>query len=243
MTEKDKYSALRWYLPPHFKDSLAKCRFEQGAIIYKDKPVGETWNEKIKHIDFLIQIQSPSRTTTTTSGGDVQKSNWDSEVVLELFYPNTKKKEIITTTQGRLFTFLWKDNIEVLYGNEPLLPPLFNARKSLLDIDENFINNKLPENSVGFAFFYNPTSDILIDKLNNIKNATSEYELEELTFSIEKSCEKLENENGIYPLLSTKLLLFKNAKYDDIFELIKNAVYKGTQDRFSINTHGLLIRK
>jgi hypothetical protein len=51
MSEKEKYSELRWYLPPYFKDNLAKCRFEQGTIIYKDKPIGENWGEKIKNID------------------------------------------------------------------------------------------------------------------------------------------------------------------------------------------------
>ena len=53
MNEKEKYSELRWYLPTYFQDSLAKCRFEQGTVIYKDKPIGENWSETINHINLL----------------------------------------------------------------------------------------------------------------------------------------------------------------------------------------------
>ncbi len=245
MVEKEKYLGLRWYLPSYFKDSLAKCRFEQGTIIYKDKPIGKNWGEQIKHIDYLIQIQYPPSTMTSGSGDEsVIKSNWDSEVILERFYPKTKEKETIKTTQGRLFTFLWKDNLEILHDTKPLLSPLFKIPNN--SIIKHFISGKIPDGNVGFAFVYNPINDILISKLSSIKKkASSIYSFEELTFSIEESCEKIEMENtiGIYPLLNVKLLLFRDAEFEDIHELIKNVVYKGKMGQFSIKSHGLLIQK
>jgi len=143
----------------------------------------------------------------------------------------------------------------------------------------------------------NPTNDILLSKLSDIKNA-SDDNLEELTFSVDEVCERIKIEkelkerienkirkefekdvrkifndktdeeimqelekrnpeinkkteeefenrkdSEVYPLQQVKLLLFKNAKYDDIHELIKNVVYKGTKGKFSIKSHGLLIQK
>ena len=74
MNEKEKYLELRWYLPPYFKDNLAKCRFEQGNIIYKDKPIGKNWSEKIKNIDYLIQIKFPPSAISIESA---MLSHWD----------------------------------------------------------------------------------------------------------------------------------------------------------------------
>ena len=258
MIEEEKYSGLRWYLPPYFKNSLSKCRFEQGAIIYKDKPIGKYWDEKIKNIDFFIQIQFPERNWNAGSGDEsVMKSNWDSEVVFDCFYPKTKENETIRTTQGRLFSFLWRDNTEILYGTEPLKRPLFKISNN--SIDGHFISERIPYGDVGFAFVYNPINDTLFSKLSSIKKAASNYALEELTFSVEESCLKdriqkeirKEDANGIYPLLSIRLLLFKNANYEDIRELIKKVVYKpqkqknneDTRERFSMKSHGLLMQR
>jgi len=148
MKRKEKYSGLRWYLPSYFKDNLAKCRFEEGIIIYKDEqPLDKNWGEKIPHIDFLIQIQFPARTTTMGSGDESEiELNWNTEVILDLFYPNTKETKTIKTTQGRLFTFLWKDNFEILHGTEPLLPLLFISNKT---INEHSISDKVSIGSVG----------------------------------------------------------------------------------------------
>lgn len=245
MQEYEKYNGLRWYLPSYFKDSLAKCRFEQGTIVYKDKPKGKNWGEQIQHIDFLIQIQYPPSTMSFGSGDEsVIQANWDSDVEFERFYPKTKKKETVKTTQGRLFTFLWKDRPEVLDTQVPLLPPLFKLSNN--SINETFINEQIPDNCVGFAFIYNPINDILISKLNSIKHKIqTKFELEEFTFSVEDACVDINTDGtcGVYPLISVKLLIFKTTDIEQINELIKTVVYKGKMRQFSIKTHGLLILK
>ena len=303
MEEEKKYSALRWYLPQYFKESLEKCRFEEGAIIYKDKPVGENWGKKIKNIDYFIQIQYPPRSWVAIKNKEKEINvNWFSDVIFKRFYPNTKETVIIKTTQGRLFSFLWKDNPDIFDNTEHPLVPLFPSSQT---INEHFICSKIPDGCVGFAFVFNPVNDIQISKLRSIKKVSSKYDwdnsdldeyylakcdfkkydwvrcdlvnddilskyyltkyncaiydVEELNFQIEESCDrvKIENEmkkqnaNEIYPLLTVKLLLFKNAKYDDIHELIKTAVYNPPKpkkniipkDVFSIKRHGLLFSK
>lgn len=244
-TENEKYSGLRWYLPSYFKNSLASCRFEQGTIIYKDKPIGKNWGEQIEHFDFLIQIQFPP-STMSKGGGDesIIAANWNSEVIFDMFYPKTKKNITIKTTQGRLFTFLWKDNIEIFDSKEELLAPLFKITNS--NINEKFLSQQISEDSIGFGFIFNPISDILLSKLNSIiLNAKDVFELNELTFSIEDACIKLDttNTSGIYPLLCVKLLVFKTKDINKVSDLIKNSVYKGSMGQFSIKTHGVLIQK
>jgi hypothetical protein len=241
--EKEKYNGLRWYLPSHFKDSLAKCRFEQGTMIYKDKPVGKNWGEQIEKIDFLIQIQYPPSTMATGSGDEsVIKSNWDSEVIFDRFYPKTKEQEKIHTTQGRLFTFLWKDDFNIFNNKESLLPPLFKVPNN--SINEKYIKEKIPHKKVGFAFIFNPINDILISKLNSIKKkASPKFEINEQTFSIQESCHEIDTKDtcGIYPLINVKLVIFNTSEIDEVHDLIKNVVYKGNKEKFSIKSHGLLI--
>ena len=201
MTEEEKYIGLRWYLPPYFKDSLAKCRFEQGTVIYKDKPIGENWGDNIKHIDFLIQIQFPPSTMTTGSGDEGEiAANWETDVIVDCYYPKTREKKSIKTTQGRLFTFLWKDNLEYLHGADPLLPPLFVSNKP---INERFISDKIPNGNVGFAFVYNPINDIQRSKLSEIKKISSN--LEELDFAIEESCERMKIEIELKEKIEKKI--------------------------------------
>jgi hypothetical protein len=232
-------------LPSSFKDSLAKCRFEQGTIIYKDKPIGGNWGEEIEHIDYLIQIQYPPSTMSSGSGDEsVIQANWESVVEFERFYPKTKKKESIKTTQGRLFTFLWKDTPEVFNSSEKLLPLMFKLANK--NINKNFIKNQIPENNIGFAFIYNPINDILRSKLYSIKEkALLNFKIEEFTFSVEEACVELniKGTGEVYPLLSVKLLIFDSSNIEEINELIRSVVYKGTEGRFSINSHGLLIKK
>ena len=235
----EKYSELRWYMPPSFKDCLAKCRFEQGVVIFKDKPVGEKWEEEMKNIDYCIQIKFPP---SAIGADSAMLSHWNSEVIFERFFPKTKEKETVKTTQGRLFSFLWKDDPEILHDTEDLPPPLHKI--SLKSINKNFIRTKIPVGSVGFAFIYNPVNDILIDRLNNIKKAASEYDFKELTFSIEESCiiEEKEKANGIYPLIKTKLLLFRGIAHKNIHDLIKDVVFKGKDEKnFNIKLYGVLI--
>ena len=248
MTEdnKEKYEGLRWYLPLCFKESLAKCRFEQGTIIYKDKPLGKTWGENKKQVEFLIQIQYPPSSTVTGNGDEsVIKHNWYSEVILELFYPNTSEKKIIKTTQGNLFTFLWKDDINLIYDTVTVATPLFKISNK--DINQNFITKYIPENSIGFAFIYNPVNEILISKLSSIKRHGSlSYLIKEKTFSIEEACNKIDisGTSGIYPLYKVKLLLFLNSdSINNISKLIEKVVFKGKVRQFAIAQHGVLIKK
>jgi len=240
--EEEKYTGLQWYLPPYFKNYLSSGRFEKGVIIYKDKPTGKTWGENIPHIDYLIQIQYPPSTMPSGSGdGNEIMKNWETTVILDLYHPNTKETKVITTTQGKLFTFLWKDNPEVLHQKEVPPVPVFITNKA---INEQFITDNIPCSSVGFAFIYNPINDIHLSKLREIKSLFCN--VEELTFSAEKAC-KTEKTGEIYPLLTVKLLIFKNTNYDDVHELIKKAVYKKSKssekDMFRIATHGLLIQR
>jgi hypothetical protein len=182
----------------------------------------------------------------SSGSGDesVIQANWESIVEFERFYPKTKKKETIKTTQGRLFTFLWKDTPEIFNSNERLLPPLLKLTNN--NINEDFVRKQIPENKIGFSFIYNPINDILISKLNLIKQkALSNFKIEEFTFSVDDASVNINTKGtcGVYPLLNVKLLIFNSSNIEEINELIRSVVYKGTKGKFSINSHGLLIKK
>ena len=115
---------FEWYLPLAFKNSVAQCKFEQGDVIYRHRPKGTIWGEEIKHIDFLVQVKSPTRTNSSAVGDlDVFGSIWNSKIVFEKIYPNNhSRNKTIETTQGKFFSFLWTNDEAVFTSDNLTLP-------------------------------------------------------------------------------------------------------------------------
>lgn len=244
---KNKIDGFEWHLPLSHKDSVAQCKFEQGDVIYKHAPSEKIWEEQKVDIEFLIQVKSPTRTLTSTKGDlDVFSSNWDTKIIFEKIYPNnpSSNKEI-ETTQGAFFSFLWK-NDENLLNQSDLLPVISSIRPK--DINFEFINSKVPLGSTGFAIMVDSVSDLIISKRTAINNAIKDN----FNFSTKLfSCEEAVNigflnespNSGISPTLGVELFIINSQEVDKITEEIKKVLFKGKKDQFRIQTHGLLITK
>lgn len=238
---------FEWYLPLAFKDCVAQCKFEEGDIIYRHRPRETTWGEKIKDIDFLIQVKSPTRTNSLKVGDlNVFESNWNSKIVFEKFYPNDYSKNmVIETTQGKFFTFLWTNDETVLLDNTLALPPLTNI--SAKQINSAFIKSKIPTNWCGFAIVVDSVSDLDILKRNAINNSLAskfilKTELFDLKDSVILETIKPDSYSGISPTLGVELFLVESDNLEEIHKLLKDVLFKGVKNRFNINTHGQLLK-
>ncbi|MDO6564656.1 hypothetical protein Q4488_14830 [Amphritea sp. 1_MG-2023] len=109
------FSNFSWAVPQSFSDAVALCRFEEGDVLYDtSKAYDGSWGEAVKQITYFLQVRYPIRATSGEKGnvGGVFEKNWSSEVRIEL-YKNQEKVGIgqITTTQGRLYTAIWKGDL------------------------------------------------------------------------------------------------------------------------------------
>lgn len=117
-----------WPVPKGFSDAVAACKFEQGDLLYNTRRAyEEDWN--LDNIDWIVQVQSPSRGSMSTKAEDVKTvfaDNWRSDLILELTdVRNDRAKRTVQTTQGRLYTALRFGDLSILESefDEPE-PPL-----------------------------------------------------------------------------------------------------------------------
>jgi hypothetical protein len=242
---KNNIKGFEWFLPLAYKDSVAQCKFEQGDVIYKKGNSEKKWEDEKLEIDFLFQVKSPTRAINSTKGDlDVFSSNWNSKIVLEKIHPNEPSKNaIIETTQGAFFSFLWK-NDENLINATDLKPCLTTIRPKHINIE--FIKTKIPVGSTGFAVIIDIVSDLLISKRNEVNTVLKEsFKYCSETFNCEEAIySNALNEypnSGYSPTLGVELFIIDSQDNLKINEEIKKVLFKGKKDQFSIQSHGLLI--
>jgi hypothetical protein len=261
MTKDTKIKGFEWFLRPAFKDSVAQCKFEQGDVIYRDEPKGKTWGENSVNIDFLIQVKSPTRSNATTNTEfDVFGSNWNSPIKFEKFYPNNpEKNQIIETTQGRFFSYLWKDNQSYLDKETVVYPPITSNRlrptkpKSKANegstvgwINMSFVASRVPVGHSCLAIIVDDVSTLITTKSHSIKAAlensfevTTNFVSPKEAISLSKNLKEQEREFS--PTVSVQLFFIRELDLDKITKVLEPVLFKGAI-KFRITAHGILIQ-
>jgi hypothetical protein len=184
----------------------------------------------------------------------VALANWDSEVKIELksFFNNSSVK-LIKTTQGKLFTLLWKGNLDILNGDMPNpSPPLFlkdvkeqikgKAAKNLFEkkVIEYF---RIAKNKNYFISICDPTNKNSLEHHLNVFSALKEEYACQL-FKLTPKESGFKNWENISPVISTHIYVIEKGEYSDIFETLKHVLYKpssnSVKNNFSLSTHGIL---
>lgn len=252
----DFYSRFSWAVPTVFSDAIANCKFEEGDILYDSQFAYQEWGKAKESIRYYIKVKSPKRTLRVTKGKNktVVLANWDSEVKIELksFFNNSPAK-LIKTTQGKLFTLLWKGNLEILNDDMPNpSPPLLlkDVKKQIKGkVEKNLFENKVIEcsriakNKYYFIFVCDPTnSNSLEHHLNVLSALKEEYGCQFFRLTPKESGFK--EWEKISPVIDTHLYAIEKGAYADIDETLKRELYrplKGSKtDRFRLSAHGIL---
>lgn len=182
------FNGFKWALPKAFAPALAVCRFERGDILYDSKEAYRqaTWADVLPHLNFSFQVKYPveTRTTMTTeSTSEIDDSsktgkfnqNWFSPVELELTdYKNNKTVTFIKTTQGRLYSFLWKGNINVLdiTTQEPEIPQTPKEAKKELELCSQNLRKVFMEDMDKpnlFLIAYDSVNETALSKVREIE--------------------------------------------------------------------------
>ena len=113
----EMYSRFSWAVPRAFAAAISACRFELGDVLYSDAACYDDSLSRDPRTGFHIQILDPPRSARAQTGdGESQRFfvNWESPVQFEWMDYGSGRSESRTSTQGRVFTCLWRGEVEGL---------------------------------------------------------------------------------------------------------------------------------
>ena len=264
MSRLQFFKGFKWGVHLSFKDCVQQCYFECGDTIHNSKlGYQDTWEESLKNISYTIKLLNPRRGTLvslaqsndTGDSKSIFKNNWNSEVELELIdVKNDSEKKIIRTTQGRLFTLLYKNDFSVLDSKtpNPKIPiSIEDASKLEVSINgstkiknENYLLSdtniekvySLLENKFSKTFEKRNYFIMLFDKSNNIyifkdvaitRNLDSN-EFKYQTTEIELDELELPNRFEFSPVITFKCYVIEDSKIESVRDLFKKSLYPVT---------------
>jgi len=242
------FSGFKWAVPIAFSEAVSLCRFEEGDILYDTaKAYDNDWKKASEQIEQSLQVQYPARASggATEESGGVFRSNWNSEVRIEL-YKNLKKlgTGLLSTTQGRLYTALWKGEISVLNNDtdEPPIPLTLQRVTRML----NGVSNRAKEISIGYPVFVmarDLSNQVSREKYSKVLLKLKPHLAEDPTLlSPERA--GLTDWAVVAPTIEIVFFPMKGITSEELRELIKQAVYisaKGAKkEMFRISAHGAL---
>lgn len=251
MSDSEFFPRFKWAIPRAFSEAIANCYFIQGDTLYDTQLAYSRWDIALQHIKYCIQILDPSQKNFNSFSF---YKNWFSQVRLVFYkYANSQiaSKDFINTTQGRVFTMLWKGDLEILNNNTPEpQPPLFiqNAKYFLREFELIF-KDRINNQYVQFVMPYDSTSDLAKEKDFKIKSALrKEFNFQTTDIFPEEAGTRICKVFQFSPTISFKCYGMYTDKTTIVESTIKKALYKkqnakkqNAQDRFDIKRHGILI--
>jgi hypothetical protein len=255
--QTDEYfDGISWAVPVAFAEPLAACRFEQGDILYDTRQAYDgTWGEALPHIKHSIQVKLPMRGTGTKSEKEEESvftDNWNMTVVFTLTDCKAKKTKEITTTQGRLYSLLWKGDLGSIDANSstPPLPTL--AMEILRDLPnaEGHIKKNAAEVSQSRVVFLMPfdrTRQLLRIKFRKVEEVLARFKTH--TCSISPAKAGLQTATDFAPTVSIACFAVQDGSVGDVEKALKQALYTPSKDKktdkelFRVSAHGHLFAK
>jgi len=117
-----------WAVPVAFSGPVSSCRFEQGDVLHLSRAGYGDWSGGVP--GPWLQVLDPPRSARAASGAaDAGRfaASWGSPVEIELDEGEGAPTRRLTTTQGRLFTTLWRGDLAALEAMTPPEPPMLQG--------------------------------------------------------------------------------------------------------------------
>lgn len=238
-----------WAVPEAFAPAVSAYRFEQGDVLYRHRRGYGSLRAPLAQGLTAIQVLQPPRSGRAIPSefeGDRRLANWQSEVELELVDLERGRSEPCTTTQGRLFTALWKDDERLLRG-ESGDPPLPRSARELSQIlrDGGLAIEPPRDVRTGarFLFVVDLSSDAARAKASaivDVLHPLGRVEIRDLD-PVEAGAR---DGDRFHPTLVVRELVLRGAAERAVEDALRRALYGGSGDaeRFAIGRHGVLER-
>lgn len=240
------FSSFHWAVPFAFADAVNLCRFEEGDILYDTALAYSTcWDKAHDQVALTLQVRHPARSSSAAKGaGGVFEKNWYSEVRVDL-YKNLRHAVSITTTQGKLYSALWKGNLDFLEApDDPSLPIRL---KQIMPMLKDF-PHQLTDHASGHLTFVLPrdiSNSISKLKYQKISSALNPYLHTKKPRVLLPEDAGLPHCEAISPTIDIVLFPVTLNSKDELTECIKAAVYRPSQNAkksmFRVASHGVMI--
>ena len=245
------FTGFQWAVPKAFSDAVALCQFEEGDMLYDTKVAyDDDWSKAKKAIEYSLQVRHPIRASGGISGkkfgNGVFKNNWFSEIRID-FYKNHKLigEEQILSTQGRLYTALWKGDMSILKNTQqdPLIP------LTLQDVTKKLENAspKAKELSIGppvFVMARDLSNPVSRDKYSNVLSKLKGHLHNSTKILTPEEAGIIPFEN-IAPTVDIVFFPMDGITANELHDFVKSAVYipskKAKKDMFRISAHGIIV--
>lgn len=250
--EKDSdtgyFEGFSWALPSCFAEAIDKCAFQTGDVIYENRESYSThkWDGK------MIQVQYPDRTLGVSlneqPSREVFRNNWYSEAHV-VIYENCDGKitpisERIRTTQGGIYTALWKNDLTWITDQQktPEIPEELSASKRILP------DSLLSEGrgSKAFVMSADLASPVSRQKIKLIRHALREHLAD---IGIYNDSPDL-NDNSTDKTKPTSCIVIfwvSSIRSRELINTLKDILYKpnpeAKADRFSLKAHGIIYKR
>lgn len=271
MTDKARewtfFQGFRWPVPVSFAAAIAASRFEQGDVLYRDPAAYGEWS-KPRSMGFdAIQVLAPTRSTRATlqeGDSDRRRSNWASEVRIELIDPRTGDAEERVLCQGQLVMALWKGEADWLSAEHDLPEFPRSARELQANLEQaapvmarHAARRKL-RSGCQFALVVDLASDASLTKAALVEDQlTSGGEIEIVDLLPAEA--GIEAPDAYHPTLIVRVFTLADRALEVVESELRVCLYQGgsarmsrsqaedpdtdpsTGDRFSVARHGLLV--
>lgn len=240
---------FRWAVTEAFAPAVAAYRFEQGDVVYRDRRGQGALASPLPDDLTAIQLLAPPRSTRVVPGdfeGDRRQANWQSEVELALVDLARARSESLATTQGRLFTALWKDDLRMLRG-EGDDPPLPRSARELFALLRDGALAVAPQHRGGrgvrFLFVVDRSSDAARAKAGSIVDALHPLGRIE-TRDLDPIEAGAPEGDRFHPTLVVRELVLRDVAIAAVEDALRRALYAGSgeAERFAVARHGVLER-
>jgi len=240
-------SGFAWPLPRAFASATAVCRFEQGDVFY-DCPEGYgAW--KSGRPRFHIQVLDPPRTARTvpTDAEGRFAANWSSPVTCEFRDRKAAACEVVTSTQGALFTCLWRGDLSLLRrspsdaaGPLPLPADGRELQKQLASTLP--VLRREAEAGIWFVSVVDESAESSLAKARDVESVLAgRYALTVRSLSPQEA--GVPEGQDYHPALRVRGLWVEESDEEVLRGLLKQALYgpaRSGSDRFKLERHGLL---
>jgi hypothetical protein len=257
----DFFTGFSWPVPTAFAAAVVACRFEQGDVLYSSKRAYRAWDPVRSQLRHHIQVVDPpksARAMTSESDGSRFSANWSSSVQIELKDYRFRSAETRHSTQGRLFSCIWKGDVSWLDEDEreAPTPPLLarDLHRALQESLETAVERSrlaLP-GGVSPRLLYLSALDQASDA-SRAKASLVESQLASrfavVTADLAPSRVGIPEAERYHPSLAVRCLALDTPDESAVRNALKKALYApskgsksgGSAERFALQRHGALV--
>lgn len=252
----DFLPGFAWPVPRAFASAVSVCRFEQGDVFFDAADAYEEWRRGRKRkVRFHVQVLDPPRSARSApvdAESNRFAANWASPVTCEVGDRKARTTEVVRSTQGRLFTCLWRGDRALLQDVEPGTPedlPLpavgRGLQKHLAASLGAFLEASGRPAGAGtwFLSVVDASSEASLAKARSIESVLAASPAGE-TYDLSPQEAGVPHGDTYHPALRVRGFWVADEDADVVRERLKHALYgpaKSGPDRFKLERHGLLV--